>query len=80
MLEIGSAGLERELLKEEHFEVCMGDKVRIRFIRSADGEKEICAYLKNADKTQIAVELEDGTDAEYQLSDIAFVKLWSEFD
>ena len=33
MLEVGSAGLERELVKEEHFEVCQGDTVRIRFIR-----------------------------------------------
>ena len=27
MLEVGSAGLERELVKEEHFEVCQGDTV-----------------------------------------------------
>ncbi|MBO5164077.1 MAG: ribosome maturation factor RimP [Ruminococcus sp.] len=79
-LEVGSAGLERELLKEEHFEICRGDKVRIRFIRAVDGEKEICAYLKDADKTKLTVETEDGNTAEYQLSDIAFVKLWFDFD
>ena len=80
MLEIGSAGLERELVKEDHFEVCEGDKIRIRFIRAVDGEKEICAYLKEADKTDITVELEDGTEAEYPFADIAFVKLWFDFD
>ncbi|MBR6581281.1 MAG: ribosome maturation factor RimP [Ruminococcus sp.] len=80
MLEIGSAGLERELVKDDHFEVCEGDKVRIRFIRAVDGEKEICAYLKNADKTDITVELENGTEVKYPFADIAFVKLWFDFD
>ena len=80
MLEIGSAGLERELVKEDHFEVCEGDKIRIRFIRAVDGEKEICAFLREADKTDITVELEDGTEAKYSFADIAFVKLWFDFD
>ncbi|MBR3969823.1 MAG: ribosome maturation factor RimP [Ruminococcus sp.] len=80
MLEIGSAGLERELVKDEHFEVCEGDKVRIRFIRAVDGEKEICAYLRSADKNAVSVELEDGTAAEYPFADIAFVKLWFDFE
>lgn len=80
VLEVGSAGLERELVKEEHFEVCTGDKIRIRFIRAVDGEKEICAVLKNADKTSVTVELENGNEAVYQFSDIAFVKLWFDFD
>lgn len=79
-LEIGSAGLERELVKEEHFEVCEGDKIRIRFIRTVDGEKEICAYLRSADKNEVSVELEDGTQAKYQFADIAFIKLWFDFD
>ncbi|MBP3379500.1 MAG: ribosome maturation factor RimP [Ruminococcus sp.] len=79
-LEIGSAGLERELLKEDHFKVCMGDKVRIRFIRAVDGEKEIGAVLKGADKNGVTVETEDGGEKTYAFSDIAFVKLWFEFE
>ncbi len=79
-LEVGSAGLERELLREEHFEVCEGDKVRIRFIRNVDGEKEISAFLKCADKNQVTVCDEDGNEKAFQLSDIAFVKLWFEFE
>ena len=79
-LEVGSAGLERELLKEDHFEVCLGDKIRIRFIRSVDGVKETAAYLRAYSKNDITVALEDGTEKIYQLSDIAFVKLWFDFD
>ena len=32
VLEVGSAGLERELVKEEHFEVCVGDTVKLQQI------------------------------------------------
>lgn len=80
MLEVGSAGLERELLKEDHFEVCKGDKVRIRFIRSVDGEKEISAVLLGADKNTITVAADDGSEKVLQLADIAFVKLWFDFE
>ncbi len=80
MLEVGSAGLERELLKEEHFEVCIGDKVRIRFIRNVDGEKEIPATLMGYDKNTITVQTENGEEKIYQLADIAFVKLWFDFE
>ncbi len=79
-LEVGSAGLERELLKEEHFEICMGDKIRIRFIRSIDGEKEVCAFLKGADKNQIVVSDDNDNERTFQLSDVAFIKLWFDFD
>jgi len=80
MLEVGSAGLERELVKEEHFEVCKGDVVRIRFIRGEGGEKEINAVLVNADKEGVTVEMENGEERKYPLTDIAFVKLYMEFE
>ena len=79
MLEVGSAGLERELVKEEHFEVCQGDTVRIRFFRSIDGEKEIVAQLAGADKEKVTVLLESGEERSYPLADVAFVKLWLDF-
>ncbi len=59
MLEVGSAGLERELVKEEHFEVCQGDTVTLKFFRAVDGEKEIRAELVGADKDGITVIKED---------------------
>lgn len=80
MLEVGSAGLERELVKEEHFDVCIGDTVRIRFIRSVDGEKEIVAELAAAGKDGITVADENGKERKFPLSDIAFVKLYMDFE
>lgn len=79
VLEVGSAGLERELVKEEHFEVCTGDTVRIRFIRELDGEKEVTAVLDGADREGVQVTLENGEKKKYPLADIAFVKLYLDF-
>lgn len=78
-LEVGSAGLERELLKEEHFEICEGDTVRIRFIRNVDGEKEITAVLSGADRDGVSVIMDDGNEKKFPLADIAYVKLYFEF-
>ncbi len=79
MLEVGSAGLERELVKEEHFEVCVGDEVRIHFIRSVDGLKEVIGNLVSADKEGVTIETEEGTKT-YSLADISYVKLYMEFE
>lgn len=79
MLEVGSAGLERELVREEHFEICVGDTIRIRFIRAVDGEKEIVAQLVSADKEGVKVLMESGEEKIFTLSDIAFVKLYFDF-
>ena len=78
VLEVGSAGLERELVKEEHFEVCEGDTIRIRFIRNIDGEKEIVAILSGADKNGVSVILDDGNMKTFPLADIAYVRLYFE--
>ena len=79
MLEVGSAGLERELVKEDHFDVCSGDDVRIRFIRAVDGEKEIVAELVSADKDSVTVIFNE-EEKTFSLSDISFIKLNFEFD
>jgi len=71
ILEVGSAGLERELNREEHFEVCMGDEVRVRFIRPIDGEKETVGILTGYDKENINID-----EKALALADIAFVKLY----
>ena len=79
MLEVGSAGLERELVKEEHFEVCIGDKVTVRFFKPVDGQKEMTAELAGADKDGITVITDSGEEKTFPLADVAQVKLWLDF-
>ncbi len=78
MLEVGSAGIERNLLKEEHFELCAGRDVRIRFIREVGGSREIIGTLTGADKENVFIGTKDGTEKKYAFSDISYVKLYEE--
>lgn len=79
ILEVGSAGLERELVREEHFEACIGDVVQIRLIRAVDGEKDIIGTLLSAGRDEVTVSDDDGNEKKYMLSDIAHVKLYLDF-
>ena len=80
ILGVVAAGLERELVKEEHFEVCIGDEVKVHFIRAVDGEKEIVGILSSYDKESISIADENGEQKQYLISDIAYVKLYMDFE
>lgn len=77
IFEVCSPGLARKLERPEHFEVCIGDEVRIRFIRARNGEKEIIRTLEDYDGGTITVS--GGEEEEtIPLSECAFVKLYDD--
>ncbi|MBQ6041756.1 MAG: ribosome maturation factor RimP [Oscillospiraceae bacterium] len=74
-LEVGSAGLERELIRETHFDACEGSRVRIRTIRPTEtGARDITGTLVSCDKENLTVSTESG-DLTLPLAGIAFVRL-----
>jgi len=78
-LEVGSAGLERELIRESHFEACTGKDVRVHRIIAADGVKDYIGTLCAFDKNTVTLRIDD-EEKEVLLSDIAYIKLYEEFD
>ena len=80
-LEVGSAGLERELIRETHFDACEGSRVRARMIRPLeDGTKELLGTLVSCDRESLTVQPEaDGEAVTVPLSGVAFVRL-ADFD
>ncbi len=76
VFEVSGPGLGRELRKQEHFERFIGEKIKIRFIRARNGEKEAVGILKGYSKPNIIVRF-DGSDDDdtISLSDCAFVRL-----
>lgn len=48
-LEVCSTGLERELLKPEHFEKMLGRKIKVRLFKARDGVKEFEGILETFD-------------------------------
>lgn len=81
VFECGSPGLGRELRRLEHFEVCIGDIVRVRLIRPDEsGEREYVVGLSGYDKDKIFCHKldEEGNGTEpiqFKLSDCAYIKL-----
>lgn len=57
-LEVGSAGIERELIRETHFDACEGSKVRVRMIRPLeDGTRELTGILTGSDRENVTIEV-----------------------
>ncbi len=75
IFEVGSAGLGRELKCEEHFLKFVGSKVRARFIRSIDGEKEAEGVLESFSKEAVTLLGEGGEKREIKLSDCSHINL-----
>ena len=86
VLECGSPGLGRELRLPEHFEVCIGDVIRVRLIRpDENGEREFIVGLVGYDKEYILCQTldENGDGVEnvrFRLSDCAYIKLNDDAD
>lgn len=73
-LEVSSPGTERKLSKPEHFEFCMGQALRLRLIRPADGVKEFTGILKAFSNGIITTETA-GEEKQVELKACAWVKL-----
>lgn len=77
-LEVSSAGLERELTKEWHYERCKGEKVVVRLIRPYNGEREFVGTLLGLASGAVSIQTETDTYT-FLLGDTAYVRLYVEF-
>lgn len=83
VFEVCSPGLGRKLERPEHFMCCIGDEVRLRFIRPRNGVKELIAELEDYDAGKKSVRVsspERPEGEEIALSELAFVKLYDDGD
>ena len=80
ILEVSSAGLEADLVRESHFDACLGCQVRARGFRPfADGSREVIGELKAWDKESITLEIGDAEQT-FAFNTLTFVKLYFDFD
>lgn len=79
-LEVCSPGLERELVRPEHFERFEGFPVKVRLIRPLpSGEKELSGLLGGLRDGVVTISREDGEEFSFSKKDTVFVKL-DDFD
>lgn len=85
-LEVGSAGLERELFRQSHFEASLGKIVTVKMIRPIEGVKDFIAELSGFNKEKVTLSFpvnsggDDGGTKEIPLADIAHIKLYDDFN
>ena len=84
-LEVSSPGMDRPLIKPEHYERYVGEEVEIRLYKAMDGVKNLQGVLESFDRESGAVTVRcpdpgkngnpDGKTYELTLADIAKAKL-----
>ena len=74
-LEVSSPGLERELTRESHFEVCKGEKIKVKMIRAVDGVREFSGILESSEGMSIVLRLEDGSAMNIDKKETSYIKL-----
>lgn len=79
MMEVSSPGVERELVKDEHFEKYIGSPVMMRTIRAIDGVRDFNGRLVKYENKEITVELQDGATITVNKKETSYVKL-DDFD
>lgn len=72
-LEVCSAGMERELTRQSHFEASVGKTVKIKLYKALDGVKEFTGVLKDA-VDRVTIETEGG-EYKFELKDISKARL-----
>ena len=73
-LEVCSPGLERELVRPEHFTEMLGRSVQVHLVRPFEGQKDFVGDLKSYDNGDITLATED-MELKFQKPMISKVKL-----
>lgn len=74
-LEVSSPGVERELVRSEHFQKYLGAPVKLKTIRPVDGKREFSGVLEDYDNGLATVRLEDGSGLSLSKKEAAWIKL-----
>ncbi len=74
-LEVSSPGMDRPLLKREHYERYVGSEVEIKLYKGKDGTKNIAGVLNGLDGDIVTVTDHDNKEWKLELSEIAKANL-----
>lgn len=79
ILEVSSPGLGRPLKKDKDFNRNIGNEVELRLYKAVNKVKEDVGILTAFDKDTVTIEHEDGTEAVYERSALAIIRLTFDF-
>ena len=79
ILEVSSPGVERDLIRDEHFTAFIGEKIKVKMIRPVEGKREFSGVLESYEDGNITIRLEDESGFTFTKKEASFVKL-DDFD
>lgn len=80
ILEVSSPGIERELVKDWHFERYYGSGVQVRLIRPVNGVRDFTGNLCSKNGDAITILLDEDTEMVFLKSEAASIKLSADFE
>lgn len=80
VLEVSSPGIERELVKDWHFDEYTGYEVQVRLIRAVNGKRDFTGELLSKDGDEIKILLGDGVEMSFSKSEAAGVRLVGDYE
>ena len=79
ILEVSSPGVERDLIRDEHFAAFIGEKIKVKMIRPVEGKREFSGILESYEDGNITIRHEDESGFSFTKKEASFVKL-DDFD
>lgn len=78
-LEVSSPGIERELTRDWHFRVCMGQEVAVRLIRPVDGARDFVGTLTGCGEDGVTILLPEDVEMTFQRGEASHVRLYNDY-
>lgn len=74
-LEVSSPGVERDLVREEHFAANIGEKIKVKMIRPIDGKREFNGILESFDGGNITIRMADESGFTFTKKEASWIKV-----
>lgn len=78
--EVSSPGIERELVRPEHFLRYVGQKVSVRFIRPVEGRRDYVGTLERFEDGTATLALEEGRALSFDRRQASRVRVYADFE
>lgn len=79
-LEVGSPGVERELVQDWHYARYLGSQVNVRLIRPVEGIRDFTGTLEALEGETVTLLLEEDLEMNFLRGEAAYVRLVDDYD
>lgn len=73
-LEVSSPGVERDLVRDEHFTAYVGEKIKVKMIRPVDGKREFSGIFEDYNDGNITIRMSDESGFTFTKKEASWIK------